>query len=539
LILIGLDGLNAEILLKFVSEGRLPHMAKLINTGAFTAALSAPPLDTPTNWTGIATGAWPGTHGITSFGIHLPDRDLGEPLLGGFNTGLCRAEFLWDVAERMGKVPFLFDYPVSWPPTVRKGIVARPTTMHTVWNPDHLWSGLGSFGSLDPSQEVQAAVGDYAWDRVYEFAELSVYPQHVQQIIGRELGPPPLDRAEGDRTERFLGFYRAHTTYFADVADFVLRTRGWDLLMCHLHAPDSLNHYFQNAIWPGHPDYDPQEASVVWEIYARTLGILDDLVGRIASECAEDSTIVGIVSDHGATPCYKAFWVNNALRRAGLLAYRDRPGPDGSWIDWDRTLAIRSFTAPAHIWVNLEDRQPHGIVTPGKEYERIQERVIQALYDVRDPDTGDCPVSMAIRKEDAVYLGHWGDRCSDVLAFAKPEYYVPDFNHFRRAGGTDGAARQLATLGDTVVEPFHYRTEDEDWLWTWRAGGYHHGHLPTAALGVLTNRPFLLAAGPGIRQGYQREQAINLVDVAPTLAHAMGWPAPAQAEGAVRFDLLD
>jgi predicted AlkP superfamily phosphohydrolase/phosphomutase len=537
LILIGLDGLNAEMVSKLASEGKLPTMAGLLERGAFAAALSAPPLDTPTNWTGISTGAWPGTHGITSFGIHLPGRDLCEPLVGGFNTGLCRAEFLWEAAERAGKVPFIFDYPVSWPPTVRKGVVARPTTMHTVWNPGYLWREMGSFGPAEPSAEDRA--GDsYAWERIYELAELSIYPRDVEQAVAQALGPPPQRRREGDPIDGFLSFARQHTTYFARMAAYLQRTRGWDLLMCHLHAPDSLHHALQNAIWPGHPDYDEDEATAVWDIYARTLGILDETVERIADECADEGTIVALVSDHGAVPCHKAFWINSALRRAGLLAYKSGPDADGSWVDWERTQAINSFTATEHIWVNLKGRQPNGIVSPGTEYERVRERVLQALYGARDPETGDCPVALAVRKEDAVSLGHWGDRCSDVLVFAKPEYYVPDFNHYRRAGGTDGAARQLASLGDTVVEPYHVRGS-EGWLWSWRAGGYHHGHLPTAALGELTNRAFLLAAGPGIRQGYRRECAIHLVDVAPTLAHALGWPVPAQAEGAIRFDLLD
>jgi arylsulfatase A-like enzyme len=257
----------------------------------------------------------------------------------------------------------------------------------------------------------------------------------------------------------------------------------------------------------------------------------------MAYECANDHTIMALVSDHGAVPCCKAFWINNALRRAGLVTCRERPGPGGSWIEWSRTQAINSHTATEHIWVNLKGRQPNGIVAPGREYELVREWTPQALYDTRDPETGGCPVALAVRKEDAVPLGHWGDRCSDVLVSAKPEYYVPDFNHYRRAGGGEAAARQLASLGDTVVEPFAFRG-DSGWLWSWHAGGYHHGHLPTAALGDLTNRAFLLMAGPRVRQGYRREQPINLVDVAPTLAHALGWPIPAQAEGAVRFDLL-
>lgn len=537
-ILIGLDGLNPELVERLMREGKLPNIARLMANGVFTAALPAPPLDTPTNWASIATGAWPGTHGITSFGIHLPGRDLGDPLLGAFNTNLCRAEFLWDVAERAGKVPFIFDYPVSWPPTVRKGVVARPTTMHSVWNPGYLWKGMGSFGPAKPSEESRAASGRYAWDRIYELAELSVYPHDVQEMIDQKLGPPPQRGTQGDPIESFLTFTQRHTAYFVDMAAFLQRTRGWDLLMCHIHTPDSLNHMLLNAIWPEHPDYDPEEATAVWNIYAKALRILDDMIGRIADECANERTIIAVVSDHGAVPCWKAFWINNVLRRAELLTYREEPGLNGSWVDWSRTQAINSFTATEHIWVNLKGRQPHGIVAPGKEYELVRERVLQALYEARDPETGDCPVALALRKEDAVPLGHWGERCSDVLVFAKPEYYVADFNHYRRAGGTEAAARQLASLGDTVVEPFAFRGED-DWLWSWRAGGYHHGHLPTAALGDLTNRAFLLMAGPGVRRGYRREQPINLVDVAPTLAHLLGLRPPAQAEGAIRFDLLE
>jgi arylsulfatase A-like enzyme len=381
-------------------------------------------------------------------------------------------------------------------------------------------------------------VDRYAWERIYELAELSVYPQEVQQAVGNALGPPPQRRTEGDHVESFLDFTREHTTYFADMAAFLQRTSGWDLLMCHIHAPDSLHHTLQNALWPQHPDYRSAEADQVWDLYARTLGILDDAIARLVDECGDEGTVVAVVSDHGAVPCHKAFWINNALHQADLLAYRSSPDAQGSWIDWDHTQAINSFTATEHIWINLRGRQPNGIVAPGNEYERVRERVLQALYDVRDPETGECPVSLAVRSEDAVSLGHWGERCSDVLVFAKPQYYVPDFNHYRRAGGVDSAARQLATLGDTTVEPFHTRG-DGDWLWSWRAGGYHHGHLPTAALGELTNHAFLLVAGPGIRQGYRRAQAINLVDVAPTLCQALGWPVPAQAEGAVRFDLLD
>jgi len=122
LILIGLDGIQPYLLLRFAENGVMPNTARLLREGAFSLAYPSPPCDTPTNWATIVTGAWTGTHCMTSFFAHTPGADLdkGYPTL---NSRACKAEFLWNVLEEKGKKCLIVNYPVAWPPTIKKGIV--------------------------------------------------------------------------------------------------------------------------------------------------------------------------------------------------------------------------------------------------------------------------------------------------------------------------------------------------------------------------------------------------------------------------------
>lgn len=121
LMLFGLDCATPELTQRFVEEGAVPNLSALMRRGVFAEKCLPPfPTLTPSNWTTVATGAWPSTHGITDFEVHHP----GEPLdvtHTGFNSGECSAEYLWSAAERAGKTSVLVKYPASWPPTITRG----------------------------------------------------------------------------------------------------------------------------------------------------------------------------------------------------------------------------------------------------------------------------------------------------------------------------------------------------------------------------------------------------------------------------------
>ena len=152
---IGIDGLMPEMVERFVAEGHMPNLARLIAEGVYSPMLSSPPVDTPTNWTSLATGAWTGTHGINTFGIHSHGERFEEaPRLNpsifpefvdrapAYLNQLCRAEYIWQAAERAGKHCILVNWPGGWPPTSESlvtidgagpysSILSRLSTPHT------------------------------------------------------------------------------------------------------------------------------------------------------------------------------------------------------------------------------------------------------------------------------------------------------------------------------------------------------------------------------------------------------------------------
>ncbi|HID94590.1 MAG TPA: hypothetical protein EYP53_00840, partial [Candidatus Latescibacteria bacterium] len=121
-IIIGIDGASARSVRQAMERGRMPNLKRLAESGVFAEALPVLPTHTPTNWTTIGTGAWPGTHGITGFAVH----HRGEPLWkwhSGFDIREVEAEFLWETAERAGKKSILLKWAgPTFPVTVRNGI---------------------------------------------------------------------------------------------------------------------------------------------------------------------------------------------------------------------------------------------------------------------------------------------------------------------------------------------------------------------------------------------------------------------------------
>jgi predicted AlkP superfamily phosphohydrolase/phosphomutase len=66
-IVLGLDGMDPDVVERLMAEGALPHFRQLRDGGASGRLRSSPPLLSPIIWTTIATGKPPETHGIGHF----------------------------------------------------------------------------------------------------------------------------------------------------------------------------------------------------------------------------------------------------------------------------------------------------------------------------------------------------------------------------------------------------------------------------------------------------------------------------------------
>ena len=655
LIMIGFDGGNPPFIEKFVREGRLPNISRLMKEGVYSESLPVMPCDTPTNWCTIVTGAWTGTHGITSFHIHLP----GEPLDKvhfSVRSYWSKAEFLWDAAERAGKKTVAIMWPVSFPPTCKSGIfidgtgpgdpqwrlghstiyTTRPirrkadvpvtltkaegwknlpethstpleTTIDVSGRSVMIWTEKGWESLEKPSfkegrethvlhhllivdsegsgydkaiiarekdaSKPLAILKPHEWSgwiyeklekRVgeaekrfdfrnlpegvfegyfkYKLVELSpsgetftlfrtdifmtsgwAYPETLAEEIIKNVGP----FIEGLELAQPTIAYGDWETYFECIdmqvdwqiraAKYLMKKYSPDLLLVQIHTQDAINHQLSRAIDKGNPDYDEEEAKRAWERFARTYEDVDNLVGGIIENCADEKTLIVLLSDHGAVPVYKLSWVGVALMRNNLLVYKKDPVSGKTMIDWTKTKAYPWRT---YIFVNLKGREPTGIVDP-KDYEDVREEILQAIYSLRDPETGECPIALAVRKEDAEILGQWGDRVGDIIYYLKPGYTDVDLD---RNQAVNLPLERLMSLRDV---------ESSNQICA------HHQFLPTTTYGGMSVKAVFIMSGPRVKKGYRRRTPIWQVDVAPTVAYALGIPAPAQCDGKVVYDFFE
>ena len=667
-IVIGIDGLMPEMVEKFAAEGHMPHIARLIENGVYSPMLSSPPVDTPTNWTSLATGAWTGTHGINTFGVHFDGERFEEmhkvnpsifpPFVDqapAYLNELCRAEYVWQAAERGGKRCITVNWPGCWPANAKSlvtidgsgpysSVLARISNPHTYVTGGgpatvpvvvrEVATGLGEArpplesalvisgegalglggdgwrvqggGAVDPSlcyrleitsstggaydhvglyrglsgRDLVATLAEGAWSqwlwdefptpygRVRAKFRLSLlslsadgrslvlyrtaifnthgwaYPQSIADELiddlfaqGQSQGRVGLLETDGAAEDvhpimPLCQVYESISDQARGIAlatNYLAEHHPWDLLMVQIHAPDGLNHEALNGVSPHWSRYDPVEAQRYWDRFRAEYHVLDAMVGSILGACADDDMLVIVVSDHSAIPTTRQAWVGQSLVDAGLLVYREN-GDGQSVIDWARTkVVLGDHPLAENVWVNLKGRDPDGIVEPGPEYERVREHVIQAFYAMRDPETDRCPVALALRKEDAAFLGQWGDTVGDIVYYLTPGY------------APSGMIQSLGPIDLEAVSQMQYTLVEEGLASKYFAAmqGIHHQYLPHVEYGGCSNRATFVMAGPGVRRGHRLRVSPWTPDVVPTLVHLLGIPLPAQAEGKIIAEALE
>ncbi|HOK56008.1 MAG TPA: alkaline phosphatase family protein [bacterium] len=120
-IVIGWDAPIVKSIKKYVEEGVMPNTKRLIDEGVWGENCLVPhPTITPPNWTSIVTGSWIGTHQIVCFNL-LEEGQL-EKTYAAFYKEDCKAEYIWEAAEKIGKKTILLNYPSTWPEAVKNGI---------------------------------------------------------------------------------------------------------------------------------------------------------------------------------------------------------------------------------------------------------------------------------------------------------------------------------------------------------------------------------------------------------------------------------
>ncbi|CEP68286.1 Type I phosphodiesterase/nucleotide pyrophosphatase/phosphate transferase [Moorella glycerini] len=625
LIVIGLDAAVPDIIEDLVARGKLPHFTVLMERGIYSRAYYSIPGVTPVCWASIITGAYPGTHGITDFAVHLPGTPLDQAQ-NGFMSDLLAAETIWQAAEKVGKRSITINFPSAWPPLTKEGIwvagLGSPATgsifeikssscfvggkagaatrdstridfnaqgeAHIEIKPDKDFQGEGPKFTLvahksavngyhklaifDAKNRAEAVAtlkvgqwspwfrrefiikgevcpGSFRFKLTQMAPDLSsfklycsqvmptdrfTYPQGISEELVANIGPMlencgtrGFERGWIDE-ETVLEEAEYKANWLSDAGLYLLNRYDYDLLFLKWHFLDHVQHTFWGRFDPLSPWYNPAEGQKYASLIERAYQIADAVVGKVLTQASAE-TLVMVVSDHGHTPHMQAMSINNLLAQAGYISWQPS-AEDRPIIDWQKTVA---YAGPdiGHIFINLKGRDPEGIVQPGEEYEKLQEKIIQLLLDFKDPATGRRPVEIAVKKREAALFGLWGERIGDVFYLMSPGYSCAT-NWFPLTEDL----QVLVPMGPQI------RAEGDHGQFKFIAAKFQsvHGNtLPTARLGKGSEQAVFLLAGPGVKKGYRREKPIHLVDIAPTLSLLLGIPAPRNSEGKIIYDGID
>ncbi len=612
---------------RFVDEGRMPNLERMIKRGSVVEMLSTFPPLTGTAWTTIASGAWPSTTGVEGHWIHFEGEPF-EQIHRSYNSQMVKTERIWQTAERAGKTPMLLKFPVTWPPTVTNGYqfsgcggyadqdcafqiahVRCYTTDPTVtdvrgwyvtpvnrvelrqaqkWDSRNIdtsdayetciivepdrggepkrYHGLIAKTNgewrlwLSPTRNVDKALcvlargewSDWLEDefvvegrktRGYFKAKLlEIQPHHdkiklyfstIHEVEGNSF-PESLSQTIYDRVgplweevhvhdlvagwiddETWIEICEQHTDSMVSAAKYMMRNLPWDLFWTQWHPIDYTLHQFYPGIDPQFPGHDPQKSEYYWNIIGRVHSQADRLIGAILEEVDSD-TLICVAGDHGHTLWHTTLSLNNLLVKEGLIHVDGFEG-DRALIDWSKSRAFCDCNDS--VFLNVQGRDPYGCVKPGEEYEKLRQKVIALLYDLRDKDSGEPVVELAVTREAARGFGIFGGGIGDVVFSMRSGYRSI-------VRGRDGWERNFGiSPGYSVFEPrkaFKTLTSEHGQFSPWNPD------LHTVSIWQ----------GPGIRASGHPNALGRLVDIAPTFCHVLGMPFPRDNEGSVMYSIL-
>jgi len=509
--IVSLDGATFDVLRPLAAQGYLPTLRHLFEVSLCSELESVIPPVTAPAWTSFMTGKGPDKHGIFDF-LRFDAQQYKNTIN---NSSHIQSKTLWQIASDHGKRVVVLNLPYTYPTYKVNGVMVAG------------WDAPSNSSFTFPEevhQEVFRAVPGFG-----SSADLSLW-NYISARSATEL-------------TNFLGKLQKSFRDCALLASHFLATQEWDVFMVHFQQTD----WIQHKLW----SHIAQACRVAADHNERVENVrkcyrsFDQELAELLRQVEPLDPIQIILSDHGFGGNVGTLCPNYLLRKMGL--YQIRPSSNRlahslknsrqggmrrlasvlrstrnrvrrwqmlksyrSWadmaadtvpneksgVDWSRTKAAFVMGSEVgFIYVNVKGRAPLGCVDPGAEYERVVGDIIAQFSNLKHPHTGD-PLLLRVCRGEEIYSPH----SKHVL--------LPDVVLVPKDGHVVGAG---------LAEPFLAASGE--------LGNHRHNGI-------------LMMKGPGIRESVPGLSP-RLIDLAPTILHALGLPVPSDMDGRVLEEVFD
>lgn len=285
-IVFGLDGADPATIDLLLSEGRLPHFAKLRQSGAYAPLLSQKPLLSPVIWTTIATGKTPDAHRIGHF---VAVGASGEQL--PVTSSMRRVKALWNILTDRGRSSAVVGWWATWPAEKIRGTVVSDHFAYHFLMEDAAGKDPNDAGRVFPPDAAKTLEAD---------------AKPPQDVTREELAPfvdVPAEEFQRpfDFTNDLAHFKWAYATAgtYTRIALRLWRQDRPDDLFVYIEGLDSTSHLFGHLFRATNLSGELAEQQrryghAVEAMYAYA----DTLLGTVMDAMDARTTLL-VVSDHG------------------------------------------------------------------------------------------------------------------------------------------------------------------------------------------------------------------------------------------------
>ncbi len=521
-----MDGATFTFIREWTREGKLPALKKILERGVSCNLHSTIPPVTPIAWPTFMTGKNPGKHGIFDWVSFNP-----ESYYRFNNSSIIKSKTFWELAGEQGKKCIVVNVPVTYPPYQVNGALVTglltPEDQTFTYPPELSEELTKSYGKIklitdavDKGKSVRSAedkashfenikkidddilkitkhlMGTIDWDLLtvvfkgtdtvchtfwrdqygegaYKDAILNIY-KNVDEKVGQLL--EALYKADGEINIVLMSDHGFGDNYYTFLVNQFLEEHG--LLKHRPLAPDESPDYVATSVeligLKEKKKETKQSRAPQKNLFTR--------LGISANKIKKFTDSVGITNVLKSLPVIKSMEYLFSHERAT--------------IDWTRTKAFLSSNVSQGIILNIEGRQPYGILTDEKEIEEIKQYLKKIIPELKIPGT-DTRIVEKVYDRKELYSGPYIEDAPDLILSMN-----------------DWAARCQPNkfITDTYLIPVKE--------------GWHK--LEGIFVGM----------GPAFKE-LQSDTPLEMIDIAPLAMYLMGLGVPREMEGTIPEHLLD